>query len=446
MDLNCQACHKITIPTDCSKLECSACKTTWHGVCTQPQPLKFSPATLLIWKCQNCTTEADASTMHFNAIMAQLANLSNAIATCNTRMSDLHNLVNSQSTKIDACISEIAVLRRENEQLKIKIQKIESSPPENILIELADRKQREKNVLLMAVPENTESDEVNAQQILNQYTFWNSQGFANLDKFVRDYDDCSVLCLTETWLLNECNNLSIVLSSYNVISSPASKEKSVGRASGGIYIFYKNVYNCVILEKTPWWLFYRLVSPSEESIIICTVYFKPSLDIVYILELFQVSLSEILENHFDVPLLIGGDFNSRISDIGEVPPEMLEGTNLSEYRLSNDMVLNTKGRHIIDFMNTNSFCLLNGRTESDTPAQFTHISKAGNSVIDLAFIQNSAIPIIQDLCVMNHNSPSDHFGILVTCVSDCFRESRFKKALPIQKKTIYQWNTDLAFF
>uniref|UniRef100_A0A6P7HGP3 Uncharacterized protein LOC114348469 n=1 Tax=Diabrotica virgifera virgifera TaxID=50390 RepID=A0A6P7HGP3_DIAVI len=110
------------------------------------------------------------------------------------------------------------------------------------------------------------------------------------------------------------------------------------------------------------------------------------------------------------------------------------------------MVVNAKGRNIIDFMNTNSFCLLNGRTESDTPAQFTHISKAGNSVIDLAFIQNSAIPIIQDLCVMNHNSPSDHFGILVTCVSDFFRESRFKKALPIQKKTIYQWNTDLAFF
>ncbi|XP_050516634.1 uncharacterized protein LOC126891500 [Diabrotica virgifera virgifera] len=135
-----EACRKIITPTDCSKLECSGCKTTWHGVCAQPQPLNFSLATLLIWKYQNCTTEADASTMHFNAIMAQLTNLSNAIATFNTQMSDLHNLVNSQSTKINDCISEIAVLWRENEQLKIKIQKIESTPPENVPIENKGKK------------------------------------------------------------------------------------------------------------------------------------------------------------------------------------------------------------------------------------------------------------------------------------------------------------------
>ncbi|KAG5879137.1 hypothetical protein JTB14_004113 [Gonioctena quinquepunctata] len=52
---------------------------------------------------------------------------------------------------------------------------------------------------------------------------------------------------------------------------------------------------------------------------------------------------------------------------------MLVNTELFECRLSNDKILNTRGRNILEFMSLNSLALLDGRTSKGRPAQFTHV-------------------------------------------------------------------------
>ncbi|KAG5899150.1 hypothetical protein JTB14_027343 [Gonioctena quinquepunctata] len=68
---------------------------------------------------------------------------------------------------------------------------------------------------------------------------------------------------------------------------------------------------------------------------------------------------------------------------------MLVNTELFACRFSNDKILNTRGRNILEFMSLNLIALLNGRTSKDRPAQFTHVSSSGNSVIDSAWVNNS---------------------------------------------------------
>ncbi|KAG5893875.1 hypothetical protein JTB14_005332 [Gonioctena quinquepunctata] len=103
------------------------------------------------------------------------------------------------------------------------------------------------------------------------------------------------------------------------------------------------------------------------------------MDIYYILQTFQVSLSDICKKYPDSPFLIGGD-NCRVAELGEIPEEMLVNTELFECRLSNDKILNTRGRNILEIMSLNSFALLNRRTSKERPAQFTNVSNSENSV------------------------------------------------------------------
>ncbi|KAG5861772.1 hypothetical protein JTB14_031528 [Gonioctena quinquepunctata] len=73
-----------------------------------------------------------------------------------------------------------------------------------------------------------------------------------------------------------------------------------------------------------------------------------------------------------VMVKVGGDYNSCISNLGTVPPEILVNTNLYEDRLSNHEVVNTRGRTLPEFMWNNSFTILNGRNPSDKPANLIH--------------------------------------------------------------------------
>ncbi|KAG5884410.1 hypothetical protein JTB14_007008 [Gonioctena quinquepunctata] len=170
------------------------------------------------------------------------------------------------------------------------------------------------------------------------------------------------------------------------MSSPALK--------GQVVDFVSSIkeLNVIVLDKSPWCIF-CLLTCHELSLIIGSVYFKPSLD--FILETFQVSLSDICEKYSDSPILIGGGFNCRVAELDEIPEDMLVNTELFECRLSNDKILNARGRNILEFMSLNSIALLNGRTSKDRPAQFTHFSNSGNSVIYLAWINNSFLSFIK---------------------------------------------------
>ncbi len=98
--------------------------------------------------------------------------------------------------------------------------------------------------------------------------------------------------MCETWLPFE-PTLSHSLSSYQFVFSNAVKEKSLGRASGGLAIAADKMFSIETLDKSTWWIFI-LVKFGSFMLIICNVYFKPSLNIDEILELFQISLLQTL--------------------------------------------------------------------------------------------------------------------------------------------------------
>ncbi|KAG5874375.1 hypothetical protein JTB14_001694 [Gonioctena quinquepunctata] len=194
----------------------------------------------------------------------------------------------------------------------------------------------------------------------------------NISDFIGNHDGFSILCVSETWCSQELLKSPEYLSAFEVISSTALKEKSVGRASGGLCIFYEKELNVIVHDKSPWCIFYLLTCHEQ-------------------------SLSIVTPN-----------------------------TELFECKLSNDKILNTRGRNILEFMSLNSFALLNGRTFEDRPAQFTHVSSSGNSEIDSAWVNNSFLSFVKEFQVKDDVIISDHFPMNISLnlnVSEDYRNT-----------------------
>lgn len=65
------------------------------------------------------------------------------------------------------------------------------------------------------------------------------------------------------------------------------------------------------------------------------------------------------------------------------------------------------------------FVILNGRSGSDFPANFTHISYNGKSIVDLCWCSANGINSLTNFEVMQFETLSDHFPIVVT-FENCF--------------------------
>uniref|UniRef100_T1ID12 Endonuclease/exonuclease/phosphatase domain-containing protein n=1 Tax=Rhodnius prolixus TaxID=13249 RepID=T1ID12_RHOPR len=141
------------------------------------------------------------------------------------------------------------------------------------------------------------------------------------------------------------------------------------------------------------------------------IYFKPGIDMIHILELLQLTLDELHRVNNDSIFLILGDFNSRVGALNQMDLDLFEGTNLNCIRISTDEVIYKQGYMLVDFFESNSFALLNGRTMSDNLGQKTFVSKVGSSVIDLAWCDYYNLDKVVDLSVLQWSTLSDHFPI-----------------------------------
>lgn len=245
--------------------------------------------------------------------------------------------------------------------------------------------------------------------------FFNINGYRNLDEFLCNFSTIpEILCLNETWLLSEPNIYPKMLSGHKGIHSLAVKDHSFGRGSGGLLIFCHKSYECTVLNVSPWWIIIRVSLGHNLSIIVCSVYFKPSLPLESAIELLQATLTEICGN-FDNPILIiGGDFNGRVSNLNCAPSELFAESNLMPARDSLDSVCNTRGCKIVEFMEVNSLTMMNGRTPRDSPGCFTFVGSQGRSVVDLVWCSNNSLLLVNDFEVQHVATLSDHFPVLLT--------------------------------
>lgn len=223
-----------------------------------------------------------------------------------------------------------------------------------------------------------------------------------------------ILCLCETWLATTKFYLPKALDIFDVISTPATREQSIGRPSGGLMIFLKRsvVTNIEVLSSTSWWMFIK-VKINHESYIIVSVYWKPNVD-SSIIDLFKQELTDLYLNNMNTKFIVGGDFNCRISSLNSFDEDvMFENSKLSGIRESYDKVLNKKGERLLKIMEDVGFIVCNGRFNKDLPARFTFIGKLGCSVIDLIWINSLLINACLEFEVKFVSAHSDHLLIVL---------------------------------
>ena len=158
------------------------------------------------------------------------------------------------------------------------------------------------------------------------------------------------------------------------------------------------------------------MSFDTKCFVIGVIYFNPSHNLSVILNLFQLSLNDILERYPTDVIIIGGDFNCRIGGGDVLPSELFDGTNLHTERLSNDIFTDGRGESLLEFMIEMGFVNLNGRTMSDYPANVTFCSSRGKSAVDLIWMFHTGLNLVKDLHVDLDMFYSDHFPLILSIV------------------------------
>ena len=85
----------------------------------------------------------------------------------------------------------------------------------------------------------------------------------------------------------------------------------------------------------------------------------------------------------------GGDFNARIGELNQLNHELLNNEILYSRRATLDNEKKYKGSKLVQFFESNGFAILNGRTISDYPANFTYCSNNGRAINDLIWCNRS---------------------------------------------------------
>lgn len=184
----------------------------------------------------------------------------------------------------------------------------------------------------------------------------------------------------------------------------------MGHASGGIVILVKNSIKTTVIDKSDSWILLH-VEATPQTFILCYAYFRPDRPLAATLDLLQESLDDLSSRFADLPWFVAGDFNARIGNLGQLAEDILESTAFTAERASLDEVISAKGRRLVNFMGDNGFILLNGRSRSDSPANFTFCGECGKSVIDLVWTNAVGASLARDLGVRQILTGSDHFPV-----------------------------------
>nr|GAT42335.1 predicted protein [Mycena chlorophos] len=131
-------------------------------------------------------------------------------------------------------------------------------------------------------------------------------------------------------------------------------------------------------------------------------------------------------------LLVLGDINGR--------PAALQSPSFTQShpRLSMDLIVNARGRQIVQECGNAGLCILNGTAlESVMAGRFTSFQPGGSSVIDFAIASRSLLPYVQDFHVELPTADpdddwSDHTAISVGLDGSLFTHTA---AVSAQKKT-----------
>ncbi|CAG5100696.1 Similar to LINE-1 retrotransposable element ORF2 protein (Homo sapiens) [Cotesia congregata] len=272
--------------------------------------------------------------------------------------------------------------------------------------------------------------------------FWNARGLPE-PEILLNFKEGTIINISETWRTERKTSLPSALNSFNKIWSPAIKDKTLGRPSGGLVSLMNNDLQHRILSSSRWWLIF-LVTLNKVKVIIASIYFNPSCNLDSVLEELNLVLDDILlSTVFDV-FVIGGDFNARLGLLNEVDPECTESTRISTSRKSMDKKITPRGSRLNNFMEEHGFVLLNGRCQPDTSGNFTFFGPQGLSVVDLAWVNLAGVDLITEFRVDQSLYCSDHYPIMLKLATNNARQPQALHTAPSRPTPRPKWNQEAA--
>jgi len=96
----------------------------------------------------------------------------------------------------------------------------------------------------------------------------------------------------------------------------------------------------------------------------------------------EQKMKSLIEEKEDERLIIGGDFNIKIGELGIVSEIGIE-------RRSKDKIIGNGGRNFIDWIQKKGWYMKNGMTEEDWNGEFTYVGAKGNTVIDYIIVNEN---------------------------------------------------------
>ena len=129
-----------------------------------------------------------------------------------------------------------------------------------------------------------------------------------------------------------------------------------------------------------------------------------------VLDNLQILLNEIRKQHYGIPIVISGDFNAHVANLGNIEKFLVANTTLLPSRCSLDESFDSHGEYLLDFLKLNGMFMLNGRSPSDTHGSHTYFG-SGYSTIDFICIELVNIDAVVDSEVNIVPTLSDHYPI-----------------------------------
>jgi hypothetical protein len=235
--------------------------------------------------------------------------------------------------------------------------------------------------------------------------YWNIEGVVGKNNtFYKELlgTKPGIFFMSETWHSYPFVH-KLIQQNFKIYENFGHRIHAKGRCMGGYVLGIANdIFQYITILKIHSEYCIIKVVRDGTTIHICFLYISPNSNLTFE-EAFQDI--NIDENH----CIILGDMNARIGLYQTL--DITVNCSQGSTRPSKDKIVNTRGRHLIRYLNQHFLQVINGTTQSDSQGEFTFTNKNGSSVIDLC-LASPAISSFLNLEVINVVE-SCHFPIKV---------------------------------
>lgn len=233
--------------------------------------------------------------------------------------------------------------------------------------------------------------------------------FGNFYSYINTFD---IFFLFETHVVKEKrSNFSAYFKDYILYWEDAKKTHSVGRASGGcLFGFKKSIKNMFSLKfeniNGNTYLFMKMGDTCCHIVpryINCNGWSSE-------FERFEDFILKLNSPMF----LILGDLNARTGNSQFLDKNLITNCHfINNERKSKDNIVDTKGKKVLDLLESIGGVILNGRHVGDDDGQFTFCGGAGRSVIDYGISSFNLLNMVTDFSIPS-KTYSDHLPLIAT--------------------------------